>query len=80
MNLATATAQKRAKEVGVRKTIGALRSSLIIQFIGEALCFALFAIIAAVVLVLFILPAFNLITGKQIEVPFSQFSFFQNKF
>ncbi|HEY1869589.1 MAG TPA: ABC transporter permease [Chitinophagaceae bacterium] len=75
MNLSTARSVKRAKEVGVRKTIGALRSALIIQFIGEAIFFAFFAMLIAVVLVTFILPAFNSITGKQITLPFFQPSY-----
>ena len=72
MNLSTARSVKRAKEVGVRKTIGALRSSLVIQFISEALLFAFFAILAAIVLVIFVLPEFNTITGKQIVLSASQ--------
>jgi ABC-type antimicrobial peptide transport system permease subunit len=75
MNLSTARSVKRAKEVGVRKTIGALRSALIIQFIGEAIIFAFSAIVIAIVLVMFILPVFNSITGKQIVLPVFQVSF-----
>ena len=72
MNLATARSVKRAKEVGLRKVIGAARSSLIYQFIGEAILLSFFAVIIAVVLALLLLPAFNGLTGKQLFLPVSQ--------
>lgn len=72
MNLATAQSAKRAKEVGLRKVVGALRSSLIKQFIGEAILLTLFAIIIAIGLTLILLPAFNTLTGKQLSLPFTQ--------
>jgi putative ABC transport system permease protein len=69
MNLATARAVKRAKEVGIRKSIGALRGALIAQFIGEALVMTAFAIVVALALVILILPAFRALTGKHIVLP-----------
>ncbi len=69
MNLATARSAKRAKEVGLRKVIGAARASLIFQFIGEALLLCLFSVLMAVVLTVLLLPAFNGLTGKQLTVP-----------
>jgi len=75
MNLATARSAKRAKEVGVRKVIGAVRKALIAQFIFEAMLLALFAAILAVVLVILLLPAFNYLTGKQITLPVSSPNF-----
>jgi len=72
MNLATAQSAKRAKEVGLRKVVGAARSSLIKQFIGEALLLTLFAIVIALVLSATLLPAFNNLTGKQLSIPFGQ--------
>ncbi|GAB4031775.1 ABC transporter permease [Spirosoma gilvum] len=72
MNLATARSSKRAKEVGVRKAIGAARSSLIGQFVGEAVLLTFFAMLLALTLVMVILPAFNTLTGKQLALPFSQ--------
>jgi ABC-type antimicrobial peptide transport system permease subunit len=71
MNLATAQSAKRAKEVGLRKVVGALRSSLISQFIGEALLLTLFAITIAISLTAIVLPAFNTLTGKQLSLPFA---------
>ncbi len=72
MNLATARSAKRAKEVGVRKVVGAVRSALMGQFVGEALLLTFFAILLAVVLVALVLPTFNNLTGKQLALPFSQ--------
>ncbi|GAB4022646.1 ABC transporter permease [Spirosoma koreense] len=72
MNLATARSAKRAKEVGIRKSVGAARSSLVGQFVGEAVLLTFFAMLLAVALVMVILPAFNNLTGKQLFLPFSQ--------
>lgn len=72
MNLATAQSAKRAKEVGLRKVVGAARSSLIKQFIGEALLLTLFSIVVAIVLSATLLPAFNSLTGKQLAIPFTK--------
>ena len=70
MNLATARSVKRAKEVGIRKTIGALRRKHVMQFIGEAILLAFFAIIIAMLLVSIALPYFNMLTNKQIIFPY----------
>jgi putative ABC transport system permease protein len=75
MNLATARSAKRAKEVGVRKTVGALRIRLIIQFIGEAILLTFLAALIAFVLVILVLPYFNLLTGKQMALPLELRSF-----
>ena len=69
MNLATARAAKRAKEVGVRKVIGADRFTLAMQFMGEAMLLTLLAVIVAVVIAVVLLPAFNSLTGKQLSMP-----------
>lgn len=69
MNLATARSAKRAKEVGVRKVVGARRGSLILQFVGEALLLTFFAVLLAVILAALLLPAFNQLTGKQLSLP-----------
>ncbi len=58
MNLATASSQKRAREVGVRKVLGAGKKKLIIQFIGEAMSLSLVAGFAAIIIMAFALPAF----------------------
>lgn len=69
MNLSTARSVKRAREIGIRKVVGAVRSVLRYQFIGEAVLLSFFSIIISLVLVALILPAFNNITGKQILLP-----------
>ncbi|MGD8536555.1 MAG: ABC transporter permease, partial [Candidatus Aminicenantes bacterium] len=68
MNLTTARSSQRAKEVGMRKVIGALRSQIIKQFLGEALVVAFFSLILALVLVETFLPQFNLFTGKSLAL------------
>jgi putative ABC transport system permease protein len=70
MNLTTARSLKRAKEIGVRKVVGALRSSLIRQFIGEALLVVTLAVFVALLIVMLALPQFNQLTQKQIVIPF----------
>jgi putative ABC transport system permease protein len=71
MNLATARSEKRAREVGVRKVLGAGKKSLIAQFIGEALFMSLIAAIIAVLIVMIALPAFNTMVEKQLEIGFT---------
>jgi putative ABC transport system permease protein len=75
MNLATARSAKRAKEVGIRKVVGALRSTLIAQFIGEAVLLTFLSIIIAIIITALALPAFNQLTGKQLSLPFNQPTF-----
>jgi ABC-type lipoprotein release transport system permease subunit len=65
INLTTARSALRAKEVGLRKVVGARRANLIRQFFGESLLFALVAVLAAVLLVGLFLPAFNGLSDKQ---------------
>jgi cell division protein FtsX len=71
MNLTTARSLRRAREIGVRKVIGATRRSLIGQFLGEAILLATLAMVVALITVWLLLPAFNSITGKQILLPFT---------
>ena len=59
MNMATAKSEKRAKEVGIKKTIGANRSSLILQFLTESMVLTLIAVVIAIALLEICLPAFN---------------------
>ncbi len=69
MNLSTARSVRRAKEIGVRKVVGAGKASLVGQFLGEAILLATLAMAVALVAVCLLLPAFNAITGKQIMLP-----------
>jgi len=71
MNMATAKAATRAKEVGVRKVVGAPRSSLIFQFIAESTVISLIATVLALVFVTLMLPLFNVVVNKQIRVDFA---------
>lgn len=66
VNLATAKSLQRAKEVGVRKTIGANRKQLIYQFLGETVFLTLLSIILSLILTILLLPWFNSFTGKNI--------------
>jgi ABC-type antimicrobial peptide transport system permease subunit len=68
MNLSTARSEKRTKEVGLRKVIGASRHNIITQFYGESLFMTIISFIAAVLLVLLLLPAFNNVSGKQLTL------------
>ena len=65
MNLSTARSEKRAKEVGIRKTVGSLRKQLIGQFLSESVFFSLLALVLALVLVQLSLPFFNGLADKQ---------------
>jgi predicted permease len=75
MNLATARSVKRAKEVGVRKVVGAVRSLLIGQFLGEAMLLTILSVLTAMGILSLLLPTFNQLTGKHIELPFAQPAF-----
>lgn len=68
MNLATARSIDRAREVGMRKVLGALRKQVFIQFIGESAFITATAMVIAVILVSVSLPAFNQLTGKSLMV------------
>ncbi|CAL1518930.1 ABC transporter permease [Chitinophaga sp. MM2321] len=71
MNLYTAKAAGRMKEMGIRKSIGASRKALIFQYLGEAMLMTFLALIIALVLVVLFLPTFNNITGKHLTTPFN---------
>ncbi|TDX01936.1 ABC transporter permease [Dinghuibacter silviterrae] len=64
MNLSTARASRRLKEVGIKKVVGARRSSLVLQYLGESVLMSFLALGLALALVSVFLPAFNSLTGK----------------
>lgn len=70
MNLATARSEKRVKEVGIRKVVGASRESLIGQFLGESIMITFIAFILAVILTELALPSFNLLTEKNLQIQY----------
>lgn len=69
MNLSTARSEHRAREVGVRKIMGARRFSLIWQFLGESMAMAILASLLALLLVYISLPAFCALTQKKLSLP-----------
>ncbi len=68
INLGTARSLERAKEVGIRKTVGALKKQIFWQFIGESTTISILALIISVVIVALTLPAFNQLAGKSLSV------------
>lgn len=68
MNLATARSMRRAKEIGVRKAIGAKKGSLVVQFMGESCLLVLVAFVVAMALIMTVLPLFNELTEKSLTI------------
>lgn len=68
MNLSTARSVNRGREVGLRKVFGALKGQLITQFYGESVLFALLALVCSIGLVSMLMPAFNLVSGKELTL------------
>lgn len=75
MNLSTAQSERRAREVGIRKSIGSARSQLIWQFLTESFMVVLFSWFAALAFVGFLLPWFNDLAGKRMSVPWENTAF-----
>ncbi len=71
MNLSTAKASTRIKEIGVKKTIGANRKEIIFQYILESLSITFLSLILAIVIIELLLPQFNSITGKAVSMNFN---------
>jgi hypothetical protein len=68
MNLSTAKASKKLKEIGIKKTVGASRGTLVFQYLGESMLMTVLSLISALLLVLILLPQFNEITGKALSL------------
>ncbi|MBS1662233.1 MAG: ABC transporter permease [Bacteroidetes bacterium] len=75
MNLATARSEQRAREVGIRKTVGSLRGQLIGQFLGESVLVTLLAFVLAVGLAALSLPWFSSLSGKAMTMPWTSLVF-----
>lgn len=71
MNLATARSSKRAREIGVRKVVGAHKNSLITQFMGESIFLSLSSLVIAILLVELLLPTFNSLTHKEVAIDYA---------
>ncbi|MBD0259561.1 MAG: ABC transporter permease [Cytophagales bacterium] len=72
MNLATARSARRAREVGIRKVVGAGRARLIGQFVGEAILLTALALAVALLAAELLLPVFNQLTGKHLRIPYAE--------
>ena len=68
VNLATARSEKRAKEVGIRKTLGSNKAQLVRQFIAEAVIMSMLAVFLAIIIVEVFLPFFNNVSGKDLNL------------
>ncbi len=75
MNLATARSLNRAREIGIRKVVGARKRQLMGQFLGESLLVSFLAMCVSVLIVVLLLPTFNGLTEKQLTIDFSDASF-----
>lgn len=75
MNLSTARSEKRAKEVGIRKTVGSLRRQLIGQFLSESVLVTFISFLFSILLVILLMPLFNKLADKDIQLPWSNPAF-----
>lgn len=75
MNLSTARSEKRAKEVGIRKTVGSLRKQLIGQFLSESVLVAFISFLFSIILVIVLMPLFNKLADKEMPLPWSSLTF-----
>ncbi|MFY0591032.1 ABC transporter permease [Roseivirga sp.] len=75
MNLATARSEKRAREVGIRKSLGSKRSQLIFQFYGESIVISLISYLIGVLLVFALLPSYNSLVDKRLFLDFQSSQF-----
>ena len=71
MNLSTARSEKRAKEVGIRKTVGAKKTALVVQFLGESILISFLAALLALVIVMISLPSFSILIEKPLSLDFT---------
>ena len=68
MNLATARSTRRAREVGLRKVVGSRRGPLVLQFLSESMVFTLISLLISIILIIVLLPKFNLLAGKAFNI------------
>lgn len=72
MNLSTARSEKRAREVGIRKTLGSGKHQLILQFLSESVLLAVFSFLVAAAIVYAVLPAFRQMLNMELVIPYSE--------
>ena len=72
MNLATARSERRAREVGIRKSVGSRRHELILQFMGESLFLSVLAFVIGVLMVQLLLPLYNDLVDKQLFIEYQK--------
>jgi putative ABC transport system permease protein len=77
MNLSTARSEKRAKEVGVRKTLGSAKKQLVFQFFLESMILVLIAFMLSLICVFLLLPSFNILVNKNLSLPLSKLPFWE---
>ncbi|MEI9918485.1 MAG: FtsX-like permease family protein [Bacteroidota bacterium] len=75
VNLSTARSEKRAREVGVRKSVGSNRKQLVTQFLGESLLVVVLSFVLSLILLALLQPSFNLLSEKDIQLPFLNMTF-----
>lgn len=75
MNLATARSERRAREVGIRKSVGSRRIELILQFLGESTFIAFIAFVIAILLAQLLLPYYNQLVEKELSIQFTSKAF-----
>ena len=75
INLSTAKSATRAKEVGLRKVVGSQRSSLLYQFLTESFLFSMLSVLLGIIIAASLLPQFNTVAGKALEMPFTSWWF-----
>ena len=76
INLSTAKSVKRAREVGLKKTIGANRKNIIEQFLSESVIYSLLSVAIGFVLTILFLPLFNTLSGKDLSIPWNEWWLF----
>lgn len=75
INLSTAKSANRAKEIGLRKAVGSLRSNIVSQFLHESVLFSVISFLIGLAIAGLLLPYFNTISGKSIQLPWNEFWF-----
>ncbi|MEP7257561.1 MAG: ABC transporter permease, partial [Flavitalea sp.] len=68
INLSTARSEEKVREIGIRKVLGSSRANLMIYFVGESMMLSVFSVLLAIILLILLLPAYNMMIGKQLTL------------